>query len=125
MPNVSGVGISFGADRIYDVLKTTDKFPKESGVSTKILFINFGKKEEKHCLTLLAKIRQSGINAEIFPDADKLKKQMNYANNKNIPFVALIGENEIAENTITLKDMNSGEQKKMNIEELICLLNVK
>jgi len=125
LPNVSGVGISFGADRIYDVLKTIDKFPKESGVSTKILFINFGKQEEKHCLTLLTKIRQAGINAEIFPDADKLKKQMNYANNKNIPFVALIGENEIAENTITLKDMNSGEQKKMNIEELICLLNVK
>ena len=125
LPNVSGVGISFGADRIYDVLKTTDKFHKESGVSTKIMFINFGKKEEKYCLTLLTKIRQAGINAEIFPDADKLKKQMNYANNKYIPFVALIGENEIAENIITLKDMNSGEQKKMNIDELISLLNKK
>ena len=122
MPNVSGVGISFGADRIYDVLEKLDKFPKDSVSTTKILFINFGEKEEKYCLPLLSQIRREGINAEIYPDSDKLKKQMNYANNKKIPFVALIGENEMQEKMITVKDMNSGEQKKMTFEELINLL---
>ena len=122
LPDVSGVGISFGADRIYDVLEKLDKFPKDTVTTTKILFTNFGEKEEKYCLPLLARVRQAGINAEIYPDAGKLKKQMNYANNKKIPFVALAGENEIAENTITLKDMNSGEQKKMMFDELVSFL---
>ncbi len=119
LKDISGVGISFGADRIYDVLKQLDKFPKDKQNTTKLLFINFGEKEEKHCLSLISQIRKSGINTEIYPDNSKIKKQMNYANNKNIPFVALIGENELIDGSITLKDMKTGKQEKLEILNLI------
>ncbi len=119
LKNVSGVGISFGADRIYDVMEKLNKFPKNIETTTKILFVNFGETEEKYCLKLIDQIRDNNINAELYPSAAKLKKQISYANNKNIPYVALIGENEIAQNTITLKNMKSGEQLKVDINKLI------
>lgn len=119
LKNISGVGISFGADRIYDVLENLNKFPQEIDNTTKILFVNFGETEEKHCLKLLDKIRDYGINAEIYPSSAKLKKQITYCNNKNIPFVALIGENEMLENKITLKIMKTGEQISVNFNKLI------
>ena len=110
LPNVSGVGISFGADRIYDVMKEKELFQNESKSTTKILFVNFGSKEEKYCLPLLNKIRNAGINAELYPDQTKIKKQLNYANSKNIPFVDLVGEVEIQTGLLTLKDMKTSEQ---------------
>ncbi|MFC2121501.1 histidine--tRNA ligase [Bacteroidota bacterium] len=119
MDGVSGVGISFGADRIYDVMLITDTFPKEDINSTKLMFVNFGEEEEKYCLQLLEKVRNSGINSEIYPSAAKMKKQLNYANNKNIMFVALAGENEISSGKITLKNMKTGDQKTITPEELI------
>lgn len=119
LKNVSGVGISFGADRIYDASKQLDIFPKHSVSSTKLMFVNFGKKEEKYCLPILAKIRNSGINAEIYPEQTKIKKQMKYANSKNIPYVILVGEDEMRENILTIKNMNTGKQNKINPEELI------
>nr|WP_320118297.1 histidine--tRNA ligase [uncultured Marinifilum sp.] len=119
LKDVSGVGISFGADRIYDVLEQMDKFPKETAATTKVLFINFGEKEELFCLPILAKLRANGVNAEIYPASQKMKKQMTYANNKNIPFVIMVGESEIQEGKLSLKDMDSGEQTKLTPEELI------
>ncbi|MBC35048.1 MAG: histidine--tRNA ligase [Bacteroidetes bacterium] len=119
LADVSGVGISFGADRIYDVLNELGKFPADAEFTTKLMFVNFGAKEASYCLGLLKDIRKAGINAELFPDSAKMKKQMTYANNKNIEFVALIGENEMNEGTITLKNMQSGEQKTVNLEQLI------
>ncbi|TKG91009.1 histidine--tRNA ligase [Puteibacter caeruleilacunae] len=123
LKDVSGVGISFGADRIYDVMLQLDLFPKESITSTKALFINFGEKEMNYCLPILAELRKNGIYSEIFPDSVKMKKQMNYANKKNIPFVILAGDNEIQENKVTLKDMNSGEQQLVDVVELIKILS--
>ena len=122
MPGLSGVGISFGADRIYDVLNTLNLYPKDSMNATKVLFINFGEKETAYCLPIINMVRTKGISAEIFPDAAKMKKQMAYANAKQIPFVALAGENEIAEGKITLKNMETGEQQKLTPEELIQVL---
>ncbi len=119
LPGVSGVGISFGADRIYDVLSQTNGFPDDSESSMTLMFANFGEKEEKHCLTLLEKIRNKGIRAELFPDQVKLKKQLAYANARNIHYVALVGESEITGNYITLKDMVSGEQWQVKLDELI------
>ena len=119
MPGLSGVGISFGADRIYDVLNQLDLYPKESVNATQLLFINFGKKETAYCLPYIYKVREEGIRAEIYPDAAKMKKQMSYANAKQIPFVALAGENEINEGKLTLKNMETGEQQMLTIEELI------
>lgn len=119
MPGLSGVGISFGADRIFDVLNTLDLYPKEAVNSTKLLFINFGEKETAYCLPILKKVRETGICSEIYPDNMKMKKQMSYANAKNIPFVALAGESEINEGKITLKNMTTGEQKMVMIDELI------
>jgi len=119
LKNISGVGISFGADRIYDVIDKLEKFPKEIENTTKILFVNFGKTEEKYCLKLIDKVRENGINAELYPSSAKLKKQISYANNKNIPFIALIGENEITENKITLKIMQTGEQINVDFKKLI------
>jgi histidyl-tRNA synthetase len=119
LKDMSGVGISFGADRIYDVLTQLDNFPAEATESTKLLFINFGEKEELHCINLVSKIREAGISSEIFPSAGKMKKQMNYANKKAIPFVALVGDKEIENNIVCLKDMESGEQSDVTIEELI------
>ena len=119
MPGLSGVGISFGADRIYDVLNTLELYPKEMLSSTQILFINFGEKETAYCLPFIAEIRKSGIRAEIFPDKAKMKRQMNYANAKNIPYVVFAGEDEIKKGKLMLKDMQSGEQKLVTAKELI------
>ncbi|MBN2595930.1 MAG: histidine--tRNA ligase [Marinifilaceae bacterium] len=119
LKDVSGVGISFGADRIYDVLDQMDKFPSNTGITTKVLFINFGEKEEAFCLPILAKLRANGINAEIYPDSSKMKKQMTYANNKSIPFVILVGESEVEEGVVSLKNMESGDQEKLTPDQLI------
>jgi len=119
LKDVSGVGVSFGADRIYDVMQHLNIFPEEIVASTKVMFVNFGEKEEKYCLPLIQELRSRGINSELFPDSAKMKKQMTYANNKNIPYVVLVGENEMAEGVLTVKDMISGEQFKMKFEELL------
>ncbi|MCD6090668.1 MAG: histidine--tRNA ligase [Bacteroidales bacterium] len=122
LKDVSGVGISFGADRIFDVLNELDVYPKHQSESTKVFFVNFGKNEEAYCLPLLAKLRQSGINSEIYPEAAKMKKQMKYANGKAIPFVAIIGEDEMQKGELILKNMESGEQKSLTAEELLTLM---
>lgn len=122
MPGVSGVGISFGADRIFDVLNQLDLYPKDSIQNTQLLFVNFGEKEEAHILPLIGKFRQANIATEIYPESAKMKKQMTYADNNKIPFVAIIGENEMNEGKITLKNMESGEQKLVNTDECIALL---
>ena len=119
MPNLSGVGFSFGADRIYDVLNTLDLYPKESISDTQLLFINFGDKETSYVLPFVAKARQVNIRTEIFPDAAKMKKQMAYANAKHIPFVVLAGDNEIEQGKVTLKNMNTGEQILVSPDDLI------
>ena len=119
LPGLSGVGISFGADRIYDVLNALDLYPKEAVNSTQVLFINFGETETAYCLPIVGKLRQAGIRSEIFPDKAKMKKQMSYVNAKNIPFVVLAGENEMAAGKVTLKNMESGEQTLVTAEELI------
>lgn len=119
MPGLSGVGISFGADRIYDVLNTLELYPKEMLSSTQVLFINFGEKETAYCLPFIAEIRKNGIRAEIFPDKAKMKRQMNYANAKNIPYVVFAGEDEIEKGKLMLKDMQSGEQKLVTAKELV------
>lgn len=118
-PGLSGVGISFGADRIYDVLHALNLYPKETIGSTKLLFINFGDQETAYCLPLVNEARRQGVSTELFPDAVKMKKQMSYANAHEIPYVALAGENEMKENKITLKDMRSGEQKLLSKDDLI------
>ena len=122
MPGLSGVGISFGADRIFDVLNALDLYPKEAVDATKVLFINFGNKETAYCLPLAVRLRQAGISCEVYPDKAKMKKQMGYANAKHIPFVALAGENEMAEQKITLKNMETGEQSLLSIEEIISIV---
>ena len=119
MPGISGVGISFGVDRIFDVLNALDCYPSDAVNGTQLLFINFGEKETAYCLPAVAKAREAGIRTEIFPDSTKMKKQMSYANAKQIPFVALAGENEMAEGKFTLKNMLTGEQQLFAIEELI------
>lgn len=122
MPGLSGVGFSFGADRIYDVLNALDLYPKESRQGTEVLFINFGDAETAYCMPLVAKLRQAGIATELFPDKAKMKKQMNYANAKHVPFVALAGESEMAEGKVTLKDMETGEQHLLTVEEVVVKL---
>ena len=119
MPGISGVGISFGVDRIYDVLNALDCYPKDATNGTQLLFINFGDRETAYCLPAVAKAREAGIRTEIFPDSSKMKKQMSYANAKQIPFVALAGENEMTAGKLTLKNMLSGEQQLLDIEEII------
>ncbi|WP_300692848.1 histidine--tRNA ligase [uncultured Bacteroides sp.] len=119
LSGVSGVGISFGADRIFDVLNQLDLYPKEAVNATQVLFINFGEKEVAFSMQVLAQVRAAGIRAEIFPDASKMKKQMGYANSKNIPFVVLVGENEMNEGKVTLKNMETGEQRLVTAQELI------
>ena len=119
MPGISGVGISFGIDRIFDVLNALDCYPKDAVVGTQLLFINFGEKETAYCLPTVAKAREAGIRTEIFPDSSKMKKQMSYANAKQIPFVALAGENEMTEGKLTLKNMLTGEQQLLTPEQLI------
>ena len=119
MPGISGVGISFGVDRIFDVLNALDCYPKDATNGTQLLFINFGEKETAYCLPSVAKAREAGIHTEIFPDSTKMKKQMSYANAKQIPFVALAGENEMAAGKLTLKNMETGEQSLITIDEII------
>lgn len=119
MPGISGVGISFGADRIFDVLNTLDLYPKDAVASTKLLFVNFGDKETAYCLPIVNKARQAGIQVEMYPDSVKMKKQMTYANAKQIAYVAMAGETEIAEGKVMLKNMVTGEQKMVTPDELI------
>ena len=119
MPNLSGVGFSFGADRIYDVLNALDLYPKESISNTQLLFINFGEKETNYVLPFVTKARQANIRTELFPDSVKMKKQMAYANAKHIPFVVLAGDNEIEQGKVTLKNMITGEQILVSPEDLI------
>ena len=122
LKEVSGVGISFGAERIYDVMEKLDLFPSEMLPSAEIMFVNFGKNEAKYALKVLRNLRNTGIKSEIYPDAAKMKKQMTYANNKGIEYVGLMGEDEIRKQVITVKNMGTGEQKEMTLEELKELL---
>ena len=122
MEGMSGVGISFGADRIYDVLNQLDLYPKEAVNGTELLFVNFGDKEAAYCLPILTKVREAGVRAEIYPDASKMKKQMGYANDKQIPFVAIVGENEMNEGKLTLKNMTTGEQSLVTPDELLAVV---
>lgn len=122
MPGTSGVGISFGADRIYDVLNTLELYPKDTLASTKVLFVNFGEKEGAQSLQYVMKLRANGIPAEIYPDSTKMKKQMSYANDKNVTYVAMVGETEMANGTIALKCMETGEQENLTIDEVISKL---
>ena len=119
MEGVSGVGISFGADRIYDVLNQLDLYPKDALQTTQLLFVNFGSQEEAYLLPIVAKVRAAGIRTELYPESCKMKKQMSYADAKKIPFVAIVGETEMAEGKINLKNMLTGEQSMLTIDELI------
>ena len=119
LPGLSGVGISFGADRIYDVLTQLDLYPAETNSGARLLFINFGAKEAARCLRLAAAVRKAGISAEVYPDSVKMKKQMSYANAHQVPFVALVGETELANGTVSLKNMATGEQREVTVDELI------
>ena len=119
LPGLSGVGISFGADRIFDVLNQLDLYPKGAVNATQLLFVNFGEKEADYCLPLLAKVRAAGIAAEIYPDTVKMKKQMSYANAKQIPYVAIVGESELAEGKVNVKNMTTGEQMLVEAERIL------
>ena len=119
MPGLSGVGISFGADRIFDVLNTLNLYPEDAVAGTQLLFINFGEKETAYCMPIAAKARMAGVRTELYPDSAKMKKQMSYANAKHIAYVALAGENEMNEGMVTLKNMLTGEQKMVTPEEMI------
>lgn len=119
MPGTSGVGISFGADRIYDVMNELGLFPEDDAISSRVLFVNFGEAEQEYCLRLLAKLRSSGISAELYPDQAKMKKQMTYADKKQIPYVVLIGKEEMASEMMSVKNMKTGEQTKMTLSALI------
>ncbi|MDE6858083.1 MAG: ATP phosphoribosyltransferase regulatory subunit, partial [Alistipes sp.] len=123
MPNTSGVGISFGADRIYDVMVGLDLFPEEVDYSTKVLFVNLGEEEQMTSLALLNTLRDKGIASEIYPDCGKMKKQMEYANRRAIPYVVIIGSDEIANRTATVKNMRTGEQTSVPFDELADNLN--
>ena len=122
MDGMSGVGISFGADRIFDVLNQLDLYPKEAVNGTELLFVNFGDKEAAYCLPILTKVREAGVRAEIYPDASKMKKQMGYADSTGVEYVALVGENEIAAEKITLKNMTTGEQSLVTPDELLAVV---
>ncbi|MEE1167813.1 MAG: His/Gly/Thr/Pro-type tRNA ligase C-terminal domain-containing protein, partial [Alistipes sp.] len=119
MPGMSGVGISFGADRIYDVMLGLNLFPEELACSTKVLFINLGEKEAEASMRIMGKLRDKGVAAEIYPEPSKMKKQMEYANRRAIPYVVIIGSEELNEGIATLKDMRSGEQQKLSFEALV------
>ena len=122
MPDVSGVGISFGADRIYDVLTELDAFPADLSQSAQLLFINFGPAEQAACIRVVARLRAEGVATLIYPEAAKMKKQMDFANRKQIPFVAFIGENEMRDGTVTLKNMSDGSQATMTVDEMVAAL---
>ena len=119
LKDISGVGISFGIDRIYLVMEELGLFPKDIGLSTQVMFTNFGIEEANYCLPLLQQLRASGIRSELYPSSDKMKKQMNYANNKGVLFVILVGKDEMKSGVLTVKDMNTGEQSSLKISELI------
>ena len=123
MSGVSGVGISFGADRIYDVLNQLDNYPSTITSAAQILLVNFGEKEQMHCLSLLKQLRAAGVKAELYPDSVKLKKQLSYANNRNISYVLLVGEQEIESGSYTLKNMNTGEQKSLTLSDIVNMLS--
>ena len=123
LKNMSGVGVSFGADRIYDVMTELDLFPKSSSIGSQILFVNFGRAETRVILPILKLLREKNIACELYPDTAKMQKQFNYANNNHIPYVAIIGEDEIKNNTITIKNMQSGQQEKMSVEQLTTMLS--
>ena len=125
MPGLSGVGISFGADRIYDVLNTLDLYPQNATQGTEVLFINFGETESDYCLPIASQVRAAGISVELYPDCAKMKKQMAYANAKGIPFVVLAGESEINQGKVTLKNMLTGDQQLVSAEELIAKITSK
>ena len=118
LPNVSGVGISFGADRIYDVLTELDLFPKELQSTTQVLFATFGQDELRYALGWAKELRANGIAVEVFPEPAKMKKQMSYADAKQIPWVAIVGGDEMAQNKVMLKNMTSGEQQLVDLENL-------
>ena len=122
MPGLSGVGISFGADRIYDVLNQLELYPAEISAAVKVLFINFGAEEAKRAQKVISILRRAGISAQLYPDAAKMKKQMNYANAEGVGYVALIGETELADGTVALKNMATGEQRSVTPEELVEIL---
>ena len=121
MEGVSGVGISFGADRIFDVLNQLDLYPKDALQTTQLLFVNFGEKEEAYLLPLVAQVRAAGIRTELYPESTKMKKQMGYADTKKIPYVAIVGETEMSEGKINVKNMITGEQQLLTVDELIAL----
>ena len=119
MDGVSGVGISFGADRIFDVLNTLNLYPADTCATTKVIFMNFGDAEAKRSLKYVMQLRKEGNSAELYPESSKMKKQMTYANGKNIPFVAMVGETELAEGKVALKNMSTGEQELLDISKVI------
>jgi histidyl-tRNA synthetase len=123
LPGVSGVGISFGADRIYDVLTELDLFPKELQSTTQVLFATFGKEELQYALTWAKELRGKGITVEVYPEPTKMKKQMGYADSKQIPFVAIVGGDEVAQNKVMLKNMTTGEQQLVTPDEMVKCLN--
>ena len=123
LDNVSGVGISFGIDRIFLVIDELNLFPEDIDVSSRVLFVNFGKVESEFCLSLVKKLRDNNINSELYPSAEKIKKQMNYANNKGVQYVVMIGEDEMKSGKLSIKNMQTGDQEKMNISELIKILS--
>ncbi len=122
LPDVSGVGVSFGADRIYDVLRELELFPPQVQATSKIMLVNFGEKEAVYALKVLEELQKTGVSAELYPDTAKMKKQMKYADQKGIRYVLLIGEEEMKSGLLTLKDMESGEQKKIELEKLKVVL---
>jgi histidyl-tRNA synthetase len=122
LEGVSGVGISFGADRIYDVLNKLDRFPEHLQATTQVMLVNFGEKEQPYCLKVLEKLRKENISAELYPDPDKMKKQMKYADQKGIPFVVLIGEDEMKSGKLSVKNMRSGQQEKIGLEEMVRMI---
>ena len=119
LKGISGVGVSFGADRIFDVMEGLDLFPKNANIITQVMFVNFGEREMRYSLPLLTKMRADGVNCEIYPDAAKMKKQFTYANNKGIPYVVIIGDEEMKNNMLTLKNMESGEQDMLSLCDAI------
>ncbi|MCK4747315.1 MAG: histidine--tRNA ligase [Bacteroidales bacterium] len=122
LDGVSGVGVSFGADRIYDVLEQLDRFPRRGEMDTRVLFVNFGDREAQHIFPILGKLRQNGIASELYPDVVKMKKQLGYANNRKIPFVALVGEQEMQDGVVTLKEMETGKQERLTPDQLVVKL---
>ena len=123
MPGLSGVGISFGADRIYDVMTQLDLFPSDLGQTVKVLFVNFGEKEAMQSMIYVKKLREAGISAQLYPDNAKMKKQMTSADNDNIPYVAFVGESELGKDAIVIKDMKTGEQNTYTLEQVIDILS--